>query len=238
MKKAHLIAAATILGFIGGPAYCSDFDSPPIKLKHRAERVSTANMPARLVCDRAAPDFLVAIDGAMSDRNIVITKEGELWQKEVFPLFSYKTDLPNNPIDKDYAKRVLELARRENFVAAKIANDEAARRSTSYLSSAFFKNMSQLIQGSTSPHSGANDAQADAYDKWMSEVESKIIAAKNTLGAYYKDLPVRFYIQGSAMDDGIALDAAQRVLCAKEPDQKLLGTIAKLGYQSRTNKPK
>lgn len=230
--------SATILFFIGGSAIASDMDSPAIKLKHSAEHISAQKISPRIICEKASPDFLVALDGAMTDNHIAITKEGGLWQKEIFPIFSYSTDLPLNEKDKAYALRVLELARRENFVAAKIANDEGARRSKSYLDSSFFKNMHQLISSSTTPEIKDNNEKKNEFDIWMNEVQIKIKNGQDKLGILYKDLPVRFFVSGNAMDDGLAVDASQRVLCAKEKDENFLGTIAKIGYQSRTKKPR
>ena len=232
-----IIFTAVVLFFLAGQAIAGDVDSPPLALHFKGEHISTQSLPVRLACTHKSFTLLSGLDAAMASEHVVVTSAGESWQKEMFSLFGYTTSLPASIADKQDARRALELARRENFVAAKIANDEAALKSQSYRASSFFKDMNHFIASSTTPEVLDAGDKGDAYDQWMKLAQTNTATAKTKLGPLMTAQPVRYFVLGNAMDDGIAVLAAEATLCGTEKDAQFLGVVAKIGANSRTKKP-
>lgn len=240
----HATIAATILFALSGAALAASPGTNPggetlppdtvaVDMHYFDTHVSSQGQPTRIVCDKRAPDFLVALDGAMADRHILISKKGSQWQKEVFGLFGYTTQLPVNKKDGAAAQRVLELLRHENLAAAQIANLEAARVSPDYQRDPFYAAAALYIRNGTIP-----SEDMDVHSTWLAAAATQMKVGQQRLGPLFqKSRAARFHLMGNAYDDGLAVDAAQRVLCATEKSPVVINAIAKAGAAARTRRP-
>ena len=209
----------------------------PIFEKHE----SAQNESKDLICTKKSNDFLDALDMAMSDRKIKSGADDEKWFREAFHIFGYTTSLPKSNSDKASAMRVIELMRRDNLVAAKLANDYAAIKSPSFKKDPFFNDAAMYIRNNSMPFESLDvDGQKDKPDPisiWLSKAAGNLSEAKKLLGPYYKDEPIRYYIMANTFDDGIALDASKMVLCGYEKDKQILDAVSRIGFFLRTKRP-
>lgn len=233
MKKT-LAMTATILFSFSNDVLSQD-STKVVEMRHFAPRVRVGETPLKLKCENTAPNFLVALDLAMAEKGITVGKDAELWQVEAFGVFGYTLDLPKEKKDKDLARRVLEFARHDNLVAAKLANDNAALESSSYAKSLFHRDVTLYIQNNSRPDAPI-DGKLNEHEKWLTQAAEAVDKAKKMLGALRAKPSIRNYVLGSIYDDGLAVSAAEKVLC-KEADEKVMTETLKIAKIVKTRKP-
>lgn len=232
-NKISVTATATILFSLGSLASA---DTRTVEMKHFAPRVPMNSVPKVLHCENTAPSFLVALDLSMAEKGITVSKSSELWQTEAFGVFGYTLELPESPSDKKLARRTLELARHDNLVSAKIANDEAALQSSSYAKSVFHRDMQLYIRNNTTPDLPV-DGELNAHELWLTKASKGVLKARTLMGNLNQNSGVRNYVLGAIYDDGIATAAAEKILCSKSDDKTVIGSALRIAKIVKTTKP-
>lgn len=222
---------------LSASAMASDSSTKIVSMHHFAEHIPVKQIPSKLLCENTSPNFLIALDSVMAKNGMTVTKEGEKWQVEAFGVFGYTVDLP--PIEKDKlsARRTLELARHDNLVAAKIANDTAAQESSTYATSLFFRDMNLYIRNNSTPDSPENEI-LNSNDAWLAKAYEGILKAKSVLGPLTQSTGIKNYVLGAAMDDGLAVSASEMVLCATKQKDGAVDAMLKISAKIKTRKPK